>query len=189
MRAVMLRAPEELLSERRRRGTDRWDEVWEGVLHMVPPPSFSHQQFGSELLAVLRPLARRLGLDLTYETGIFKPGQGEGDYRVPDLVCSKPAQRSARGIEGRAELVVEILSPDDESRDKLAFYASLGVPEVWLVDPDTRVLELHVLHGGTFQVAPPDEHGAVRSAVLELTLGRMAGPRLLVTWSDGQAEL
>jgi len=35
----MLEAPEELLAERRRKGHDRFDEVWEGVLHMLPPPS------------------------------------------------------------------------------------------------------------------------------------------------------
>ena len=39
MRAVMLDVPESLLDERRRLGLDVFDEVWEGVLHMVPPPS------------------------------------------------------------------------------------------------------------------------------------------------------
>ena len=189
MRAIMLRAPEGLLSERRRTGADRWDEVWEGVLHMVPPPSFWHQQFGSELLAILRPLARVVGLDLTYETGVFRPGQDEGDYRVPDLVCSKAEQRSTRGIEGRAELVIEILSPDDESHDKLAFYASVGIPEVWLVEPDTRAVELYLLRGGTHRLALPDEAGVLRSSALDLALATLPGPRLRLTWKGGQAEI
>jgi hypothetical protein len=35
----MLDVPGSLLDERRRLGLDVVDEVWEGVLHMVPPPS------------------------------------------------------------------------------------------------------------------------------------------------------
>lgn len=34
----MLEVPEGLLAERARLGHDRFDEMWEGVLHMVPPP-------------------------------------------------------------------------------------------------------------------------------------------------------
>jgi hypothetical protein len=33
---------EEMLERRRRSGLDRLDEVWDGVLHMVPAPSFAH---------------------------------------------------------------------------------------------------------------------------------------------------
>ena len=49
MRAVMLDVPESLLDERRRQGLDVFDEVWEGVLHMVPPPSGEHQRLELEL--------------------------------------------------------------------------------------------------------------------------------------------
>ena len=33
----------DVLDDRRRRGADRWDEMWDGVLHMVPPPGSDHQ--------------------------------------------------------------------------------------------------------------------------------------------------
>ncbi|MGI9120683.1 MAG: hypothetical protein ACR2G7_11290 [Acidimicrobiales bacterium] len=42
MRAVLLEAPQSLLEERRRLGLDIFDEMWEGVLHMVPPPGGPH---------------------------------------------------------------------------------------------------------------------------------------------------
>ena len=45
----MLDVPESLLDERRRQGLDVFDEVWEGVLHMVPPPSGEHQRLELEL--------------------------------------------------------------------------------------------------------------------------------------------
>jgi hypothetical protein len=34
----MLDAPQAMLDERRRPGHDVRDEMWDGVLHMVPPP-------------------------------------------------------------------------------------------------------------------------------------------------------
>ena len=58
----MLDVPESLLDERRRLGLDVFDEVWEGVLHMVPPPSEEHQRLGSELIAVFVGTAKRHGL-------------------------------------------------------------------------------------------------------------------------------
>lgn len=126
---------------------------------------------------------------LSLETGIFRPGAGERDYRVPDLVVYRPEHVSKRGIEGPASFVVEILSEDDESREKLAFYAALGIPEVMLVDPATREHELYVLRGGKLYSALPDDRGAVVSRVLGVTFQRVEGPRLRLLWSGGQAEI
>lgn len=38
MRAVWIGVPDRFLEERHRLGHDKQDELWEGVLHMVPPP-------------------------------------------------------------------------------------------------------------------------------------------------------
>ena len=38
MRVLMLEAPQAMLDERRRLGHAVRDEMWDGVLHMVPPP-------------------------------------------------------------------------------------------------------------------------------------------------------
>jgi Uma2 family endonuclease len=184
----MLRPPASLLEERHRSGVDRWDEMWEGVLHMVPPPSRWHQRFGSELLAALLPLAKAKGLEPSYETGLFRPGSEERDYRTPDLVFARPDQASERGVEG-AELVVEILSEGDESREKLAFYEQLNVSEALLVDPDSREFELYVLRGGRLHVALPDERGAVRSQVLGVVFSRASGPKLRLEWAGASAEI
>jgi Uma2 family endonuclease len=146
MRAVMLEVPEHLLQERRRLGHDRRDETWEGVLHMVPQPLTRHQVLGARLLAALLPAAdaQGLGLVATYETSLFRPGTEWSDYRVPDLVFARPEHVSERGIEGRAELVIEIRSSGDESREKVPFYADVGCQEILLVDEDTLELELFV---------------------------------------------
>jgi predicted membrane GTPase involved in stress response len=49
-------------------------------------------------------------LVLSYETGLYARAHGESNYRVPDLLLRRPEDRSERGVEGRAELVIEILS-------------------------------------------------------------------------------
>lgn len=189
MRALMLDPPQSLLAERRKMGQDVFDEVWEGVLHMVPPPSGTHQQFGSDLLVALAPQARARGLAVTYETGLFRPLAGERDYRVPDLVVYRPEHRSKRGIEGRAEVVIELLSPDDESREKLPFYEALGTPEVFLIDHETREIELYVLRGGQLRAAVPDASGALRSQVLGIELRRSDEPRLVVESPTGRISI
>lgn len=131
----MLEVPEALLAERRKLGHDRFDEMWEGVLHMVPPPDLAHQQLASWLLYHWTPLASARGLQVTAETGLFDPAvEGYTSYRQPDLAVWSPATTSARGIEGRAELVVEIRSPNDESYRKLPFYERVGVQEVLVIE-------------------------------------------------------
>jgi Uma2 family endonuclease len=189
MRAVMLETPDSLLDERRRTGADRFDEIWEGVLHMVPPPSVWHQRFGKRLLLVLTPIAERRGLESNYETGVYRPSPGPLDYRTPDLVFARPESYSDRGVEGRAELVVEILSRNDETYDKLPFYASVGAVEVLVLDPVTRAVGLYVNRGGAMQEVGPDAAGARSSAVLGASFSREEGPKLRIAWSGGTVEI
>ncbi|MEJ2866752.1 Uma2 family endonuclease [Actinomycetospora sp. OC33-EN08] len=170
MRAVV---PEALLAERRSRGLDRRDELWDGVLHMVPPPGDAHQGLSTELVMLLGPLAKRRGLVPRVETGLFRSGE---DYRVPDQLYRLPDDGSSRGAEG-AELVVEILSPQDETRAKLPWYDELGVREVLVIDPETRTATLY--RAG--RVAEP-----AYSEVLGVAFETIDG-RLQLTWDGGEA--
>lgn len=188
MRAVMIDPDPAYLEQRRRNGWDRHDEVWDGVLHLVPPPTSFHQGLGTELVLVLSPIAKALGLRVFCGIGLFDPIQGEANFRQPDVVVADPKYITRRGIEGRAELVVEILSPRDESRDKLPFYAHHGCQEVWLVDPETRAFEVYVLRGGTYFAATPTRAGVVEAPRLGLELETTDG-KLRIGWADGSAEI
>jgi Uma2 family endonuclease len=188
MKAVLVEVPESLLEERRRTGADRWDELWEGELHMVPPPSGLHQRLGMELAMVLNPLAKAVGLVGSYETGLYRPGT-DLDYRVPDQVYARPELATDRGVDGPAEVVVELVSPGDETYDKLGFYADLGVGEVLVVHPSERRLELFVLRGGRHVLVQADADGRVRSPALGATFSPAPGPRLAVSWEGGEAEV
>lgn len=188
MKAVLVEVPEKLLAGRRRAGADRGDEVWEGVLHMVPPPSGPHQRLGTRLLQVFDALARERGLVGSYGTGLFRAGTDD-DYRVPDQVYARPESLSDRGVDGSAELVVEIRSPGDETYEKLGFYASLGVAEVLVVHPSDRRAEVFVLRGQAHVLVQPDDRGAVAVTVLGVRLSTVDGPLLRLDWPGGRAEL
>ncbi len=189
MRAVLVDVPESLLEERRRAGVDVWDEVWEGMLHMVPAPSGHHQRFGLRLGATLLPLADDRGLVASHETGLYRPGAGQSDYRVPDLVFARPDNASDRGVEGRAELVVEILSPGDETYEKLDFYADVDVQEVLVADPESCRIELFMLGGRRLHATLPDSSGSVTARSLGVSFSTVDGPKLHLSWPGGAAEV
>jgi hypothetical protein len=128
-----------LLERRRKLGQDRKDEVWEGVLHMVPGPSHRHGDVAQQLAVILDGPARAAGLQPMMAE--FNLGDSERDFRVPDGGLHRPG--AAEMWHPTAALVVEILSPGDESWEKLPFYAAHEVDEVLIVDPDTH--EVHWL--------------------------------------------
>ena len=166
-----------LLEARRRMGGDRWDEVWEGVLHMVPPPSGRHQTLVMDLADALRAAADAVGLKRFIQPGLHRAAD---DYRVPDLAFYRPDQASRRGLEAAAELVVELVSPGDRSRLKLPWYAALDVREVLLVDSVSLAVELYDCASGEPKAVEP-----AHSAVLDCTFTRLDGDRMEVRTPDG----
>lgn len=157
MDAVVIDPDPQTIAERRRLGLDRFDEVWDGEYHMVPPPSREHQRMGSRLLVQLALAADELGLEATYEIGLLAPGSsGWEDYRVPDLAVYDPAVATERGIEGAPQLVVEIRSPGDEAFRKRPFYESIGTEELLVVDQGHRWVRRWLrLDGRLVETTPP----------------------------------
>ena len=184
MRAVFVEAPEQVLAERRRLGLDERDEMWDGVVHVVPPAGGPHQRLGSRLLMALGPRAEALGLVPSYETGLFRAAD---DYRVPDLLFCRPASVSDRGAEG-AELVVELRSPGDETYAKLDFYAAVGVRELLVVHPDDRRVELFRAVEQRLLPVSADAEGALTCDVLGVRFATAAGV-LSLRWDGGSADL
>ncbi len=176
------------LEERRRRGQDKKDELWDGVLHRVPPPASRHGSVTSALHHALYAIAaRREWRAFCDGTGVFAPRADGADYRIPDVSIVRPEQVSVRGVEG-AVLVVEVLSPRDESRAKLPFYAARQIPEVWLLDPMTYALELLALEGETYAPVPATVDGWT-SPQLGITLVRPPGTGLVLVDGDTRCEL
>jgi Uma2 family endonuclease len=153
---------EALLERRHSFGLDRRDEVWEGTYRMIPPPSFAHQRIAEQLASVLGPLAHAAGLEpLIREFGLGEPK----DYRVPDGGLHRPG---AEGVwHPTAALVLEILSPGDETWQKLPFYAAHQVDELVIVDPQEHVVHWLARRGDSYE---PIE----RSTLIDLGSAQLA---------------
>ncbi len=151
MRTVVLgeRTPEleALIARRRALGHDRHDEVWDGEYHMAPAAHGRHAEMETQFAVVLHGLARPLGL---WVAGPVNIG-GEDNFRVPDLTVHRA--RPDRVWFPTAAMVLEIVSPDDESWLKFDHYAAHDVGQVLIDDPQTRTLALFVLAGGSYEPA------------------------------------
>jgi len=135
---------------------DRRYEVIDGELSMTPAPTPSHQDVVLELVARLRAFvtARRLGRVVLSPCDVVL---SKYDILQPDVffvASDREAIVGEKYIEGAPDLVVEVLSPSTESRDreiKAKRYAAFGVREMWLVDPMQRAIEVFVNSGGGFR--------------------------------------
>ncbi len=152
---------EAFIERRRARGEDHRDEVWDGVLHMNPPPSYRHERIASELHWLMRPLALAAGLEIVGTVGIG----AKDDNRVADLTLQRPEDARPQWQQ-TAALVVEILSPNDETMGKLPFYAAHGVDELLIVNPETRAVEWLALSDGSYE--PIERSGLIELSAAEL---------------------
>jgi Uma2 family endonuclease len=153
----------EWLARRRALGQDLYDEVWEGVYHVPPAPHRRDGDLDDQMAALLRPLARERGL---WPSGPLNIGRPD-DYRVPDRAYLR--SREMATYAPTAAVVVEILSPDDQTLAKLGFYADRGVEEVAVIDPVVRTVQWYANDGTTLRPAPG-------SSLLGITSGELAWP-------------
>jgi len=141
--------------------SNRLVEFDNGMIEVLPMPKKLHQiimLFLAELLKAYFAARSGGGLVLVAGYKIRIPG---GKYRDPDVLYMTGEQnaRSNEDFTDQAELVMEVVSPDDPNRDyvrKRVDYALAGIPEYWIVDPlQARIVVLTLFDGayvehGTF---------------------------------------
>ena len=122
-------------------------EAIEGELYVAAAPSSRHQEISAALAAALHAILVRPGHGrLFHAPGVEFPATNEGVQ--PDLAFVSETRGAIVGdawIRGGPDLVVEILSPSTEERDrgvKLKLYRRQGVSEYWIVDPDAENVEV-----------------------------------------------
>jgi Uma2 family endonuclease len=145
-------ALEASLAERRRLGQDRLDEVWQGEYHMNPGPHPRHGRAAASFLVAVDPLLDRLGVRSGVESNIGR----SDDYRVGDIVLTRGEPDELYLL--TAAIVVEVLSPGDESRQKFDHYAAHAVDEFVIIDPSTKDVEWYELADGAYR---PTVHSGV----------------------------
>jgi len=141
------RVEQDLIEERRARGVDRFDEVWEGVYIMAPLPNDEHQGIATSLSSILFFVVQQTGLGAV-RAGVNLTDRDDWttNYRCPDVVVMR-SDSQAENLDtrwrGPVDFLVEVISPHDRAREKMDFYEKLGVCEVLLVDRDPWRLELY----------------------------------------------
>lgn len=124
-------------------------EVIRGFLYVTPAPTFDHQFVVSQLIRQIGNFVAEHGLSVVLGApfDVCLP-RGLGSPVQPDLLFLRREQQPQPGdaqFEGVPDLAVEVLSRSTRRRDrtvKLAAYGEAGIPEVWLVDPQGRTVDV-----------------------------------------------
>ncbi len=148
---------------------DTYAEWVDGEVIMTSPASDRHQDLVRFLMAVLGTFAEANNL------GIVRPAPFQMKLehgREPDLLflAREHLDRLRRNyLDGPADLVIEVVSPESAGRDrgeKFYEYARGGVPEYWLIDPDSRWAEFYRLGEGRYRLAFEGREGEYHAAVI-----------------------
>ncbi|MBA2408270.1 MAG: Uma2 family endonuclease [Gammaproteobacteria bacterium] len=136
-------------------------ELLDGDLMMVPAPTTMHQRASRNLEFLLIQFVRHHKLGEVFDAPVdVVLGEGKNREIVqPDLIFVSHERKgivTKKEIRGAPDLIVEILSPGTEERDrgyKKALYARYGVREYWIVNPDEQVIEVYVPQAQGFHLA------------------------------------
>ena len=131
--------------------TNHYVEFSQGQLEVLPMPSFSHQRIVAFLYRLLFDYVEKHRFGVV----MFAPLRIQlwtGKFREPDVVfmAAGHADRLGEKFWEGADLVMEVVSPDDPERDKVIKrreYARAGIPEYWIVDPTNASITVLTLRG------------------------------------------
>jgi len=162
----------------------RW-EIIEGRAYLMAAPNEVHHD-------ISMALSRRIGDFLEgkscklfvapFEVRLFPSSKNAKKYEKglvqPDLfvVCDSSKRDGAR-INGAPDFIIEILSPSNQKNDrylKFKQYFLAGVREYWIVDPESRVVQVCLLEEKRYFVMVYDDSYILPCTVLpglEIPLG------------------
>lgn len=142
----------------------RFIELKDGCLEFLPMPSWKHQYLARFLFRRLDAFVESRLLGEVMFTGLNV--RLEPDHvRVPAVVFVSIARLGdPRQVQELADLMIEVVSPSykDRQRDlveKRRDYATAGIPEYWIVDPETETIIVLTLPSGSSEYAV---HGEFR---------------------------
>jgi Uma2 family endonuclease len=135
--------------------TNRLIEYTDGVIEVLPMPTDKHQAISLFLLLSFLAFVRPCG-GVTFYAPLrleIRPGK----FREPDLMLLLRGDDPRRQNDywRGADLVAEIVSPDNPARDldeKPRDYAEAGIPEYWIVNPLDETITVLTLAGDAYTV-------------------------------------
>ena len=130
-------------------GSDKLHELFNGELIEMPPESGTNVQIANRLFLIF---AMIVGIDRVRGHGLELEVRGEPRNRYPDLtiIRQEHIQQLAKRNTIRLEmlpplLVIEVVSPGELQRNrdfiaKRSQYQDCGIPEYWIIDPETKTI-------------------------------------------------
>ncbi len=124
-------------------------ELMEGRLYMMASPGLIHQRLVMKLSYEIENCIRRNRGECEVFPAPFAVflNADNSIYLEPDIsvICDKN-KLTAEGCKGAPDWVIEIVSPSSRSLDyvkKLLKYASAGVREYWIADPEKNSIMVY----------------------------------------------
>ena len=137
--------------------SNRLIEFTDGHVQELPMPTFTHQAVLAFLYDLFRAYLKPRGGVVMFAA--LRVRIRASKFREPDLLLLR--DRADPRCQDRywlgADLVAEVISPDNPDRDlveKRADYAEAGIPEYWIVDPRDETIRVLTLQGAAYV-----EHG------------------------------
>ena len=136
-------------------------ELIEGIPVMMATPKRIHQQVSGAIFYQIYTFLQGKRCEVyaapfavrPFEAGEDRP-EDVDTLLEPDItVVCDPDKLDDIGCKGAPDLVMEILSPSTAKHDrniKYLLYQKAGVREYWLVDPDMRTVQVHLLEEGQY---------------------------------------
>ena len=149
-------------------------EIIDGEFYQMADPSTTHEIIKRELYFQLLSFLRGKpcqAFDAPFGVRPYpKRDNSDRTHVEPDItvICDE-SKISDRGCYGAPDLIIEILSPSTVLVDlmvKFDLYQRIGVPEYWIVDPERRLVHIHLLVNGVYTTSTYDETGTVAVHVL-----------------------
>jgi Uma2 family endonuclease len=147
-------------------------ELRDGVMIVVPSPTFGHQQVSTLLWLWFRQHAP-WDLVPSVATGVLIDGVQTFE---PDVLLLRREMLNPQSHYATAEqvvLVVEVVSPSTRRRDRLekpAGYAAAGVPHFWRIEQDPLHVYAYELVDGGYELAAESAEELVLEKPFEIRL-------------------
>jgi Uma2 family endonuclease len=161
--------------------TDLRAEWAVGEVQLMSPASIEHQRLVGFLFALIDHVVRTHGLGDVFFAPVILRLASRPSGREPDLifVATAHAERvKDTYIEGPADLVIEVVSPESDLRDrgeKFLEYEADRIPEYWLIDAVRQAAHF-------FRLGDDSRYHTVELVEATYTTPLLPGLRLRPAW-------
>lgn len=131
-------------------------ELWNGELITSPAPHPNHQEITLNFAYALKKFVTRAKLGKVYASPVDVVLTLRRVVQPDVLFIAKARLGIVKHcIDGVPDLAMEVISEHSWQRDRIekkALYEQAGLPEYWIVDPDSETIEVFALTEGVYQL-------------------------------------